>query len=168
MSARSSSRCRGISLIGIFWLMGLLGIVGLNVETAWLNHQLRVRVDKGMAQAGFATVAVRSNAIQGRPLDYGWVPADHSIAGEQITISNETGIITVAFAGNIEGVPRNLKLVPISNRRVIMFSDIPIARDPDLVNMDWLCTSHESGNPFVLPADGFGSLPARFAPARCR
>jgi hypothetical protein len=168
MSVRRSARCRGISLVGIVWLMGLLGIVAINVETAWLNHQLRVRVANGMVRAGSATIVVQTNAMQGRPLDYGWVPADHSVAGEQITISNETGIITVAFAGNIEGEPRNLKLVPISNRRVIMFSDSPIAGGPDLVNMKWLCTSRESGNPFVLPADGFGSLPARFAPARCR
>ncbi|MDK9713599.1 MAG: pilin [Sulfuritalea sp.] len=139
----------------------------MNSEIAWMNYQLRTRVAKGMLNANSAVAVVRRNAAQGLPLDFGWSPEEHSAAGEYITISPRTGIVTATFTDIDKGASKNLKLVPIGKGRLFIFSGSPIA-GPELVTINWFCTSQESGNPFALPENSFGSLPTRFAPANCR
>lgn len=169
MTIRHVSRRSGVGLIGIVSAIALLSIVVTNSGIAWKNYQSRTRVAMGMLQADSAVTTARRNAAKGRPLDFGWLPEEHSVAREYITISPKTGIVTITFTNitTTEAMPKNLKLVPISKGRLFIFSGTPIASS-ELAAINWFCTSRESGNPFTLPDESFGSLPTKFAPANCR
>jgi hypothetical protein len=164
-----NSQGQSTSLISVAASLAFAALVIVNLEEAWENHKFRVHVSNVLAEAELsAPLSVTLNAENGLPLDLGWRQTKPSIDDGLVSISAETGIITVSLGAEVDSGKRNLKLVPISNNNVLKVTDGLVAKSLDWSKVKWVCTSSDSKYSFNIPEEGRGSLPSRFAPARCR
>lgn len=158
-----------ISLVSKYYKLLLLGIALAHSESAWENYKLRQRIAQGLDSAKPAMELVVRNAASGIPLDQGWAIVGASLKNTAVTISSETGIITITFPRESRHDIGSLKLVsyryeknpaPLPTRLVFAVSNGG--------STAWACTSKESMIKLHNMTSGYGSMPTKYAPLECR
>lgn len=158
-------------LVKFLFLSALTAMVLLSSIYAYDNYWIRQRVSAGVNLAKEAHVVVTGNACKGLALNSGWMPPESS-EGVVVSISKDSGIVTVTYGSDIEGGGRTLTWVPVP---VGGNGLCPVAGDsvsPNVLSppsrIAWMCGSANtiSHNPAVMAYKG--TLSSKYAPLECR
>ncbi len=158
----------------------LIKLVIVVVLSVWLvlqaryvydSYKIRQRVTEGLKLASPAKTVVEENVTKGKALNKGWVLPTSS-DGVEVSIAQNTGVITVAYGANVDSGGRTLTVVPVlsGNAGGYAFSGNAYSSSSLIPahQVSWVCASAGTitRNPTVLEQKG--TLPIKYAPLECR
>ena len=159
------------SLVKFLLLLALVAMVLFFTSHAYNNYRIRQRVAAGVNLAIEASAVVTGNACKGLALNSGWISPESS-DGVVVSISKDTGVVTITFGSDIEGGGRTLTWVPVPFGGTSLCAASSDSVSPYVLSstsrVAWLCGSANtiSRNPAVLLHKG--TLPSKYTPLVCR
>ena len=110
---------KGFTLIELMIVEAIIGILAAVALPAYQDYTIRAKVTEGLSLAGAAKVAIAENASQGRPYKSGWSEPGSTGSVASVGIAEDTGIITITYAANIDGGSKTITIVPRDRKSVV-------------------------------------------------
>lgn len=159
------------SLVKLLFVVALIVLVTVQSHYAYESYKIRQRVTAGLKLAVPAKAVVEGNAAKGLALNSSWVlPA--SSDGVVVTISQDTGVITVAYGADVDGGGRTLTLVPVRAGHADGYAFSGNATSSSILfpasQISWVCASANTITRNTTVLQHKGTLPTKYAPLECR
>lgn len=163
--------CRTVSFVKFLFLVALTAFAVAQSHYAYGSYKTRQRVTAGLNLVAPAEAVVEGNAAKGRALNSGWMlPTSND--GVAVTISQDTGVITVAYGADVDGGGRTLTLVPVRAGHAggyafsgNAFSSLILSPSSQI---SWVCASANTITRNAAVLEQKGTLPSKYTPLECR
>ena len=165
------STLRLASWVKLLFFLVLTVFVVVQIRYAYESYQIRQHVKAGLQLAMAVKEIVEVNASKGLALDTGWAFSESS-QDVALSISPETGVITIAFGSEVIEGGRTLTLVPVlpgledgyaltgdADSSSIFLTELPVR---------WVCASANTITKKKTVIKHKGTLPSKYAPLECR
>lgn len=163
MVAMQRSKALRNVLVGVFGLVFLYHIPGLYRYT-----QLRHDIERRYVDASWAKRMVEEHAFAGTMQS---LPHTTTVGADRISISPDTGVVTVAFGGLPSGVGETLRMLPIveaDSKRYPLTAYIKSGRPIAKGTIFWACSSSLLRSLEAYIEENSGTLAGELAPPQCR
>lgn len=154
-------------------LLVVVFVVWASLQSRYVydSYKIRQRVMEGLKMATLAKVVVEGNATKGLALNSGWL-VHPSNEGVVVSISQNAGVITVAYGANVDGGGRTLTLVPLSSLSEGGYAFSGNASSSSFLlpaqQVFWVCASANTITRNTTVLKHKGTLPTKYAPLECR
>ena len=145
---------KGFTLIELMIVVAIIGILAAVALPAYQDYTVRAKVTEGLSLAGAAKVAVAENAANGTAYASGWTAPGATTNVASVGIVEATGVITVTYAGNIDGGSKTMLIVPSSGGTAFSGGTASATTVPTGGSVAWDCKG--------------GTLSQKYRPAVCR
>lgn len=158
------------SLVKLLFVVALIVLVTVQSHYAYESYKIRQRVTAGLKLAVPAKAVVEGNAAKGLALNSGWVlPAS---SDGVVTISQDTGVVTVAYGADVDGGGWTLTLVPVRAGHAGGYAFSGNATSSSILfpasQVSWVCASANTITRNTTVLEHKGTLPTKYAPLECR
>ena len=154
---------RGFTLIELVIVMSVIAILALMAVPTFLDRNVRLQVQEGMALATLAKSSVSAfyGAKNELPAnnDEAGLPPGQKIVGNYVSeVGVEAGAVTVTFGNNVNS--------SVAGKRLTLRP--AIVKDAPTVPIAWLC--HSAAVPKGMEVMGINhtDIPAKWLPLECR
>jgi len=162
---------KGFTLIELMIVVAIIGILAAIAIPAYQDYTIRAKVTEGINLAASAKTTVAEGFESGGVEGMNAAASDWSFVATKyvnsITITPDTGVITVTFDTTATGIPQ------LAGADTITFS--PSVQKKQLAdnlpgNVDWACSSatDQTASAAGLYVGAMGSVLGKYVPTQCK
>ena len=154
---------RGFTLIELVIVMSVIAILALMAVPTFLDRNVRLQVQEGMALATLAKSSVSAfyaakNELPANNVEAG-IPPGQKIVGNYVSeVGVEAGAVTVTFGNNVNS--------SVAGKRLTLRP--AIVKDAPTVPIAWLCHSAAVPKGMEVMGTNRTDIPAKWLPLECR
>ena len=154
---------RGFTLIELVIVMSVIAILALMAVPTFLDRNVRLQVQEGMALATLAKSSVSAFYASKNELpannDEAGIPPGQKIVGNYVSeVGVEAGAVTVTFGNNVNS--------SVAGKRLTLRP--AIVKDAPTVPIAWLCHSAAVPKGMEVMGTNRTDIPAKWLPLECR
>ena len=154
---------RGFTLIELVIVMSVIAILALMAVPTFLDRNVRLQVQEGMALATLAKSSVSAFYAAKNELpannDEALIPPGQKIVGNYVSeVGVEAGAVTVTFGNNVNS--------SVAGKRLTLRP--AIVKDAPTVPIAWLCHSAAVPKGMEVMGTNRTDIPAKWLPLECR
>lgn len=157
---------RGFSMIELVMVLAVVAILALMAVPTFIDRNIRLQVEEGLALATLAENGVRSFYVN--PKNKNEFPAnneDAEIPPKEKIVNNvvsevnvDAGAVTITFGNNVNGSIAGKHLT----RRPAIVKDTP------MTPMSWVCNTAAVPKEMTAIGENRTDIPEKWLPIRCR
>ena len=154
---------RGFSMIELVMVMAVIAILALLAAPTFLDRNVRLQVQDGIALASLAKNGVNvfysaKNELPTSNEEAGVPPRDKLVSNEVSEINIDGGAVTVTFGNNVNSsiVGKRLTIRPA------------IVKDAPTVPIAWLCNNTPVPSGMTAMGSNQTNIPLKWLPITCR
>ena len=154
---------RGFTMIELVMVLSIIAILALLAVPTFLDRNIRLQVQEGMALANLAKNGVSAFYGTKHELPAGneeaGVPPKEKIVGNYVSeVSIDAGAVTITFGNNINS--------SVAGRRLTLRP--AIVKDAPTVPVAWLCHNAAVPNGMTAESANRTDIPGKWLPMECR
>ena len=154
---------RGFSMIELVMVMAVVAILALIAVPTFLDRNVRLQVQEGMALANLARNAVNGfyglhGELPNSNDDAGVPPKEKIVSNLVSEVSIDAGAVTITFGNNVNSA--------VAGKRLTLRP--AIVKDAPTVPIAWLCNNKPVPNGMSAMGTNRTDIPGKWLPIECR